>query len=137
MSYCSKCGKEVAENSSFCVNCGENLKKEQATIVKNSVTDSKKYLNPWMAILITIGILLFMIVGIEVVGPFFPFLVVVGSAIWVAVETSKLELNKYKSGNSPIVMFAGCCLLWIVVFPWFLVMQSKVKNGLAQLKNNV
>lgn len=38
MSYCSRCGKEVADNSSFCSNCGEKVGNVQNNFQNSSVS---------------------------------------------------------------------------------------------------
>ena len=63
-------------------------------------------------------------------------LMIVGTGIWAAVDSKKIELKKYKSGISygPVVIFICHIGLWILAFPWYLSMRYKIKNGLAQLK---
>ena len=58
------------------------------------------------------------------------------SSIWAGIDSSKIELKKYKSGISygPIVLTILCLALWIVAFPWYLVVRSKIKDGKAELK---
>jgi hypothetical protein len=87
----------------------------------------------WQAILFTLAIIIatmFLPQGIT-------FFVLLGTSIWAAIDSSKIDLYKYKSGIAlkPVVLFIGCVLLWIIGFPWYLSMRYKIKNGLAQLKN--
>ena len=58
------------------------------------------------------------------------------SSIWVGIDSSKIELKKYKSGISygTIVITILCLALWIVAFPWYLVVRAKIKDGKAELK---
>lgn len=56
-------------------------------------------------------------------------LVVFGSSIWVLIDAQRLGVRgegKGMTSNSPAAWFAGCVLLWIVVFPLYLVTRSKV-----------
>src|SRR4051812_48513801 len=46
---------------------------------------------------------------------------IVGTVIWVGVDASKRE---WKSGGAPSWVI-GCILLWIVVFPWYLIVRNK------------
>jgi hypothetical protein len=64
------------------------------------------------------------------------YFVVLGTAIWAAIDSSKIQLLRYKSGISygPVVLFFGFLLLWIVAFPWYLSMRYKIKTGTAVLK---
>src|SRR5215475_13377636 len=59
-----------------------------------------------------------------------------GSSLWAAVDSSKLQLNRYRSSISgpPVLVFIGCAALWLVVFPWYLVMRHRIQNGTAVLK---
>ena len=63
-------------------------------------------------------------------------IIILVSSIWVGIDSSKLELKKYKSGISygPVVMVILCLLLWIVAFPWYLIVRGKIKAGTAKLK---
>jgi len=91
----------------------------------------------WMAILFTIGLLIVgLLLSVIIRANIIPLLTV-SSAIWAAVDSSKIQLKKYKSGISygPVVLFVACALLWIVGFPWYLSMRYKIKNGLAEFKD--
>jgi hypothetical protein len=67
----------------------------------------------------------------------FGYFVVLGTAIWVAIDSSKIQLKRYKSGISygPVALFFAVALLWIIGFPWYLVMRHKIKTGTAVLKD--
>ena len=67
---------------------------------------------------------------------FDPTLIIVpGTALWAAMESRQIELTKYKSGISfgPVALFIAVCLLWLAVFPWYLHVRYKIRNGLATL----
>ena len=63
-------------------------------------------------------------------------IVVGGTALWAAVDSCTIELTRYKSGLSygPIVLFIVVALLWIIGFPWYLVVRHRIKTGRAELK---
>ncbi|MBS0659934.1 MAG: hypothetical protein JSR82_16970 [Verrucomicrobia bacterium] len=63
-------------------------------------------------------------------------IMVLGTSLWAAIDSSKLQLKRYQSGISygPVVLFIACALLWIVGFPWYLSMRHKIKSGTAVLK---
>jgi hypothetical protein len=92
------------------------------------------------AIMLTIALLLltsfirFDIAGKNVSLSWF---MVLGTAIWAAIDSSKIQLLRYKSGISyrPIILFFGFLLLWIVAFPWYLAVRYKIKTGTAVLKD--
>src|SRR5262245_52068170 len=62
---------------------------------------------------------------------------VLGTALWAAIDSSRLQLKRYQSGISygPVVFFVLCVLFWIVGFPWYLSMRDKIKTGTAVLKD--
>lgn len=90
----------------------------------------------WMAILFSAGLLAACIVISSLVGFNLAWIMVFGTALWVAIDSSKIQLRRYRSSLScePTVLFFGCALLWIVVFPWYLAMRYKIKTGTAILK---
>jgi hypothetical protein len=59
-------------------------------------------------------------------------LVVVGTTIWVGVDASKRDWRgaSGSGGSSTATWVLGCILLWIVVFPMYL-----VKRGRAPIRN--
>ncbi len=77
-------------------------------------------------------------VGIDVAGKrvSLSYFVIFGTAIWAALDSSRIQLKRYKSGISygPVVLFLGFVLLWIVAFPWYLIVRYKIKTGTAVLK---
>jgi len=86
----------------------------------------------WAAILL-IAILVF----VCVLEPLLSIPIVFGTSLWVFIDSSKIELRKYKSviAARSVVLFIACIMLWILFFPWYLSMRYKIKNGLAQLKD--
>ena len=93
-------------------------------------------MKPWLAVLFTIALLLVCWYGSAFVGFDLITPMVVLSSLWVAVDSSRLGLRRYKSGISygPVVLFFACLLLWIVGFPWYLAMRHRIKSGTATLK---
>jgi hypothetical protein len=61
---------------------------------------------------------------------------ILGTALWAAIDSSKIQLKRYKSGISygPVVVFLCFVFLWIVAFPWYLIVRNKIKSGTAILK---
>lgn len=91
----------------------------------------------WLAILLSIGIVIVTVMFSRVVGVNLMLFVVPITALWAAIDSKKISLKKYKSGISagPIALFFGVILLWIVVFPWYLVIRDHIKMGNAVLKD--
>lgn len=83
---------------------------------------------PWYwAILVTAGILGLLLV----VPPWAGCALILSTALWAAADSSRLELKKYRSGlaTGPVVLFIGVALLWIIGFPWYLVVRGKIRAG--------
>ncbi len=98
------------------------------------------------ALLITIGILVVWVLGSMGIAASLnePALVgiwnigvLVGTSIWAGLDAGRIELSKYKVGGptGPAITVIGCLLLWIVVFPWYLVNKGKIARGTVRLKS--
>jgi hypothetical protein len=93
----------------------------------------------WIAILFTVGLLVVCgIISALVVFPF-AWIMVLGTALWSAIDSSKIQLKRYKSGISygPVALFFGIALIWIIGFPWYLAVRYKIKTGTAILKDEI
>jgi len=94
------------------------------------------------AILLTIALsLLTSMVGFGIADRtlYLSSVVIVITAIWAAVDSSKVQLKRYRSGIScgPVALFFGFLLFWIVAFPWYLSVRYKIITGTAVLKDGV
>jgi hypothetical protein len=96
-------------------------------------------MKPPLAILFTIGLFIVCYYGSAFVHFDLVAIMVLGTALWAASDSSKLQFKRYKSGISygPVVLFIACTLLWIVGFPWYLSMRHKIKSGTAVLKEPI
>jgi hypothetical protein len=58
-------------------------------------------------------------------------LIVVATSIWAAVDSVRVGLRCYKTRIAlhPILLFNAMYLLWPVLFPWYLVVRSKIDDG--------
>ncbi len=87
----------------------------------------------WSALLLTFGLF-----GIGLYAPEPTMsLIVLGSSIWAGIDSQKIGLIKYKSGISyhPVVLFIGLLLLWIIAFPWYLIVRGQILSGTIVLKD--
>jgi hypothetical protein len=94
------------------------------------------------AVLLTIALsILASLLQLHIAGKDVPLLVFViwGTAIWAAIDSSKIQLKCYKSGIAcgPVVLFLGVLLLWVIAFPWYLAVRYKIKTGVAALKDEL
>ena len=87
-----------------------------------------------IALLLLTQFIRFDIAGKEV--PLTWFMVII-TAVWAAIDSSKIHLKRYKSGIScqPVVLFFGVLLLWVIAFPWYLIVRHKILTGTAVLKD--
>ena len=63
------------------------------------------------------------------------FATVIGSSVWVLIDSSKLRENGKEvsrlAATSPLVWFVCCLLLWIVAFPLYLITRPKLLQAAA------
>jgi hypothetical protein len=96
-----------------------------------------KAMKTWIAILFTIGLFAADIAISALIGFNLTWIMVLGTALWAATDSTKIQLKRYKSGISygPVVLFIAIAFLWIIGFPWYLAMRYKIKTGTAVLKD--
>jgi len=82
----------------------------------------------WIAILFTFGLLVSCIVISGVIRFNITFYMALGTSVWVAIDSKKIQIMRYKSGvaHSPVVLFIACALLWVIGFPWYLTVRHKI-----------
>ena len=57
--------------------------------------------------------------------------VIVGSALWAAWDSSKLGFSRHKGGNHPVILFLGIMALRLVGLPWYLAKRFQLRDGEA------
>jgi hypothetical protein len=64
-------------------------------------------------------------------------LTVFGTSIWAATDSVRIELQTYKTRIAlhPIVLFNLMYLLWVPLFPWYLIVRSKITSGTLPRKS--
>ena len=94
-------------------------------------------MRPWLAVLITIVLFVASVFISRLINFDVTLIMIVLTALWAAIDSAKLGLKRYISGISygPVVLFIGVAMLWIVGFPWYLVVRHKIKTGAAVLKH--
>lgn len=90
----------------------------------------------WIAILLTMGLLVACgaIVAFTRINLFVPL--VVGTSVWAGIDSARIHLRRYQSGISygPVVLGILCSMIWVVGFPWYLSMRHKIITGTARLR---
>jgi hypothetical protein len=56
-------------------------------------------------------------------------LVVLGTSTWAAFDSAKIQLRQYETHAHPVGVFFEMALLWILMFPWYLVRRSRIQAG--------
>lgn len=90
----------------------------------------------WIAVLLTVGLiiacgLLDAATGISLFVP-----MIVGTSVWAGVDSARVRLSRYQSGISygPVVLAILCSIFWIVGFPWYLSVRHRILAGKARLR---
>jgi hypothetical protein len=83
------------------------------------------------AALLAAGYIISALAGFDVFWLLIPL-----TSLWVAIDSAKLEMSRYKvlTNARPLGIFCVCALLWIFIFPLYLETRWRVKNGIARLK---
>jgi hypothetical protein len=66
------------------------------------------------------------LVGIPLLAP-----LIFASATWAAWDSVRIRIRDYRSGVSlsPVVLWFGIALFWIVGFPWYLTVRYHIARG--------
>jgi hypothetical protein len=53
------------------------------------------------------------------------------TSIWAAIDSIRIDLQAYKTPIAlhPIILFNLMYLLWLPLFPWYLVVRTKIATG--------
>jgi hypothetical protein len=63
-------------------------------------------------------------------------LILFGTCVWAGVDASRIRMRDYKTPfDYPFVVFIGTFLLWIVVFPWYLMVRSRILAGRVEKRD--
>jgi hypothetical protein len=85
------------------------------------------------AIAISVGLvfLLAVLLTYERRLAFVAILVIFITSIWAAIDSHRVGLTGYRTRIAlhPLVLFNAMYLMWPVLFPWYLVVCSKIRDG--------
>jgi hypothetical protein len=142
-SFCMKCGKPLVPGAKFCPDCGTSIAgSDSSGTPAPSVAPEEtvtKTLSGWKAVGVSVGILVAACVAgiVMAFAGILPFslasapiiVMVIGTSIWAAFDSSRIGLRAYKTqlAAHPVILMMGLWLLWIITFPWYLVVRSKIR----------
>ncbi len=98
----------------------------------------RAWLRPWLvAIVVTAALLGVSWLVTRVVQTGHPFFILVAvTSLWVAWDSARVRVRRYKTqmANEPMMMLFMCFTLWILVFPWYLIIRQGIRQGFVPLK---
>jgi hypothetical protein len=137
--FCSTCGKTLSQGAKFCAECGAVTTEPGAApavapVVPVPGVPARKPLSGLHGALIAIGLLAFAFALGSFAGTLGMGLVLLSmlvTSVWAAFDSSSLRLREYttKLAAHPVVLAIEMLLLWIITFPWYLVVRSKIRAG--------
>lgn len=96
------------------------------------------WLGPWIAaLLVTLALTALTVLVGTLLPTWWSGIIVVGlSSVWAAWDSSRIGLHRYQSqmANEPVVVLFMCVALWLLCFPWYLIIRQGIKRGLVPLK---
>lgn len=84
------------------------------------------------------GVFVALVIYDRTLAPYISMMIVAIS-LWAAVDSHRIGLRRYKTrlaAVNPIVLFNVMYLLWPVLFPWYLVVCSRIGDGTLSRKDD-
>lgn len=95
---------------------------------------------PWWAAFPASLALLYLADALEAVIQFPVSLIMIpGTALWAAIDSEKIGLQKHESVISydPYKLFVGITLLWLIGFPWYLMVRHRILSRNKELSGGL
>ena len=105
------------------------------------VGDEHGWIGPWItALAVTAALVGGMLFVHRLVPTWWSAGAVIGlSAVWAAWDSARIGLLRYRSqmANDPVMVLCMCCMLWLLFFPWYVVIRQGIRRGLVPLKEGL
>lgn len=130
---CPFCAEDILAAAIVCKHCRSNVGPSHAPTVMLPFTPivGATATSAWLYFLVVLVPFVFLsstVPGIVVLG-------VLGSIIWVGFDASKHKLAQYESAlSSPTIACLGSIALWIIIFPHYLGIRSRIRAGVQPVK---
>ena len=145
--FCMMCGKPLVPGTPYCGECGAKVAELTSTsapappVAPVSSVPLKKSLSWWVAVLIALAIIMLfgMMVSYfdEKAGGGLGLLFSLAFGIWAGKDAKRINLYHYRTHLPVRSMGVFMFFLWIVAFPWYLVVRSKIKAGVMPTLEHV
>jgi hypothetical protein len=111
---------------------------EADAIPRSSLTTTR--LSRWGAIAVALGFVALFAALLKFAPNLdvFVALAIVVISLWVTVDSHKVRLRAYQTRIAlhPIALFNAMLFLWPVLFPWYLIICSKIGDGTLPKKSD-
>ena len=139
--FCMMCGKPLVPGTPYCGECGAKVAVSSPTAAPTQSAallngPVRKPLSWWKALLIIIGIALpFCFIGgteeLDRLSKALALVVIATTTGWAHRDAKRLNLTHYKTHFPVNSVAAFVFFLWVIAFPWYLVVRSKIRVGVV------